>query len=331
MKKVNVALAILGSILTVGTFGYVILEGYTVLDGLYMTVITITTVGFREMGPLSSAGKVFTICLILCGVSFVLYVFGEITEAVVEGGVRKVFRRMKMNKQIGDLEGHYIVCGHGRIGQVISQSLSDNDREFVVIESDALEISKISKIGYLYVEGEASDDDVLLKAGIQKAKGLIAVVSSDAQNVYITLSAKELNRDLFVMGRSSGKKGADKKLIRAGANKVISPYYIGARQMANMILRPTVIDFLDLTVHANDLGLMLEELVVPASASIANMSLMDSGLRKEYDLIVVAIKRKGQEQMVFNPSHLTIIEPGDTIIILGESTHIKRLEKSLSS
>ncbi|MDD5757731.1 MAG: NAD-binding protein [Desulfobulbaceae bacterium] len=326
MRNIKLAGLILLSILLFGTFGYMGLEGSSFLDGLYMTVITITTVGFQEAVPLHAAGKIFTMGLVLVGVSFVLYVFGKVTEAIVEGGLQKAFGRINMDKKLSKVHNHYIVCGYGRIGQVICLSLHDDHRDFVVIENNPEEIKALSALGYLFVEGEASDDEVLIQAGIKRAKGLIAVVSSDAENVYITMSAKVLKPSLFVMGRSSGKKGADTKLLRAGADKVISPYFIGARQMANIVLRPTVIDFLDLTVHGS-LGLRLEELQIPSSASFVDMTLMDSGIRKKYDLIVVAIKRQGDKEMLFNPSHLTLIKPGDTIIVLGEFENIKRLEK----
>ena len=329
MNNIKQGVLILLSILLFGTLGYMGIEGSTFLDGLYMTVITITTVGYGEVVPLGPIGKIFTMGLVLLGVSYVLYVFGKITETVVEGGLQKAFGRINMDKRLAKIKDHYIVCGYGRIGKVICQSLQDDHREFVVVENNPEEIKAISALGYLFVEGEASDDEVLIRAGIKHAKGLIAVVSSDAENVYITMSAKDLNHDLFVMGRSSGKKGADTKLLRAGADKVISPYYIGARQMANMVLRPTVIDFLDLTVHAGSLGLRLEELEVPESATFVNMTLMDSGIRKKYDLIVVVIKRKGENEMLFNPSHLTAIKAGDIIIVLGEYDSIKRLEKEL--
>jgi len=328
MQNIKLSILILLSILLFGTFGYMGIEGSSFLDGLYMTVITITTVGYGEVVPLHSLGKIFTMVLLFVGVSFVLYVFGKVTEAVVEGGLRKAFGRINMDKKLAKVSGHFIVCGYGRIGKVICQSLHDDRRDFVVIETNPEEIKALSSQGYLWVEGEAADDEVLIQAGIKRAKGLIAVVSSDAENVYITMTAKDLNHDLFVMGRSSGKKGADTKLLRAGADKVISPYYIGARQMANMVLRPTVIDFLDLTVHGT-LGLRLEEIVVPESTTFANMTLMDSGIRKKYDLIVVAIKRQGEKEMLFNPSHLTIIKPGDIVIVLGEYDNIKSLEQEL--
>jgi len=323
MRNVKLAALILLSILLIGAFGYMGITDCSFLDGLYMTVITITTVGFQEVVPLGPWGKVFTMGLVLVGVSFVLYIFGKVTETVVEGGLQKALGRINMDKKLAKVHDHYIVCGYGRIGQVICQNLAEDHRDFVVIENNPEEIKNLTAAKYLFVEGEAADDEVLLAAGITRAKGLIAVVSSDAENVYITMSARDLNPTLFVMGRSSGKKGADTKLLRAGANKVISPYLIGARQMANMVLRPTVIDFLDLTVNES-LGLRLEELTVPATAFLVDMTLMDSAIRKKYDLIVVAIKR--QDEMLFNPSHLTIIKPGDIIIVLGEYDNIKRLE-----
>ena len=330
MNPIKSSLLILTAILFMGTFGYMGLEGSTFLDGLYMTVITITTVGFQEAVPLDGVGKIFTIILILVGVSFVLYVFGKITEAVVEGGLKKAFGRINMDKKLARLNDHYIVCGYGRIGKVICKSLKDSNKSLVVIENDPDEIKAITQQGYMFIEGEAADDDILMKAGVKYAKGLIAVVSSDAENVYITLSAKELNPDLFVMGRTSGKEGAETKLIRAGADKVISPYYIGARQMANMLLKPTVVDFLDLTVHAGDLGLRMEELTVPETSKYVNKTLMESGIRKDYDIIVVAIQRKGDEaEMIFNPSHLTEIEADDIIILLGETANINRFESEL--
>lgn len=329
MNQIKFSSGILLVILLFGAFGYMYLEGSTFMDGLYMTVITITTVGYSEAVPLDLKGKVFTIFLILAGVSFVLYLFGKVTEAVVEGGLKETFRRSIMEKKLAKIENHFVVCGFGRIGSVICQSLTDNERDFVVVENDAEEVKNITKAGHMYVEGDAADDDILIRAGIERAKGLIAVVSSDAENVYITLSAKQLNPHLFVMGRTSGKRGAKTKLLRAGADKVVSPYFIGARQMANMVLRPTVIDFLDLTVHAGEIGLRMEEMAIPENASFANMTLMDSGIRKNYDLIVVAIKRSGEGQMLFNPSHLTVIEPNDIMIVLGELKNIKRLEEEL--
>ncbi|MCF6289977.1 MAG: potassium channel protein [Desulfobacterales bacterium] len=328
MRKTVTGLIILAAILFVGTTGYMVLEGSSMLNALYMTVITITTVGYGEVFPLSPSGKLFTIALIVVGVSFVLYLFGNITEAMVEGGLRRILGRKKMEKKVSRLKDHYIVCGFGRIGKVICSVLKENNRPFAVIEHDPEQIQQIEELGYLSLQGEASNDEMLLAAGIKKAKGLIAVVSSDADNVYITLSAKGLNPNLFILARSSGEEGSEVKLLRAGANKVISPYYIGACRMAHLLVRPTVIDFIDLTVHAGELGLRLEEMRVTDKAAFAGKSLKDTNIRKEHDLIVVAIKRD-QGEMLFNPGPDTTILQDDILVVLGEHDHIKAFEKLL--
>ncbi|MDH5299259.1 MAG: potassium channel protein [Desulfobulbaceae bacterium] len=330
MKKILVSTILLIAILVFGTAGYMLFEGAQLLDGLYMTVITITTVGYGEMVPLHTWGKIFTMVLILVGAGFVLYLFSEITEAMVQGGLERIFGRGNMEKKVAGLKNHYIVCGFGRIGRVICKILKENNRPFVVIEKGAAELQKLHDLGYLALEGEASADEMLLKAGIREAKGLIAVVTSDADNVYISLTARGLNPGLYIMARSSGEEGAETKLLRAGANKVISPYYIGACRMAQQVVRPTVIDFIDLAVNTStqELGLRLEELLVSGKAKIVNMSLQNTGIRKKYDLIVVAIKRE-QGEMMFNPSPQTMILPGDILVVLGEQEHIKGLEQEL--
>lgn len=315
-------------ILGFGTAGFMLIEGGTLLDSLYMTVITITTVGYGEIVHLSAAGRVFNMFLIMIGVAFVLYMFSRITEDVIEGGLRATIGRMRMKKDVARLRNHYIVCGFGRIGKVICKILEDNGRPFVVIEKSAHRIPAIAEQGYHVLEGEAADDQTLKDAGIMTARGLIAVVSSDADTVYITLSARGIRPDLFIMARSSGEDGAETKLLRAGANKVLSPYYIGATRMAQQLVRPTVIDFIDLAVHGGELGLRLEEMVISAGSKVAGSTLMDSGIRKKYDLIVVAIKRQGGE-MQFNPSPNTPLDVSDTLVVLGNHKDIKDLEAEL--
>ncbi|OGR07063.1 MAG: potassium transporter TrkA [Deltaproteobacteria bacterium RIFOXYD12_FULL_50_9] len=328
MKNILVNFFILFAILTFGTLGYMIIEGSPLLDSLYMTLITITTVGYGEMIRLSPAGKIFTMGLILVGMGYVLYLVSKITEAMVEGGLRRILGRINMQKKVAKLSGHYIVCGFGRIGKVICDSLKQDSRIFVVIEKDEHEVQRIAEFGFLVLQGDAANDEILLDAGVAQAKGLIAVVSSDAENVYIVLSARGLNPELFILARSSGIEGAETKLLRAGANKVISPYFIGGCRMAQLIVRPTVIDFVDLTVHGGELGLRLEELAVSGGSQYVDQALLESDIRKEFDLIVVAIKRDHGE-MIFNPSPQTKIFAGDTLVVLGEYENIKALEKRL--
>jgi voltage-gated potassium channel len=328
MRKVLIAIANLFGVLVVGTTGYMVIEKSSLLDGLYMTVITITTVGYGEAIPLSTAGRYFTIFLIMVGAGFVLYLFGKVTEAIVEGSLQTYMGRKTMDKKVAGLKNHFIVCGFGRIGKVICQILRENKKPFVVIENDPAEVETIKAMNYLVMDGDAASDETLQRAGIMSAKGLIAVVSSDANNVYIILSAKGLNPSLFILARSSGDDGSETKLLRAGANKVISPYYIGALRMAQLIVRPTVIDFIDLAVNAGELGLRIEEMYVSDKAKYLNMSLMESGLRKKYDLIVVAIKREHGE-MLFNPNPGTKILSGDILVVLGDHDHINGLASEL--
>jgi voltage-gated potassium channel len=328
MKKIIVGIFILIIILVYGTSGYMFLEDMSLTDAVYMTVISITTVGFSEVRPLSPAGKYFTVVLIFGGVGFFLYMVSLITEAMLAGGLHTFLGRKNMEKKLNVMRDHYIVCGFGRIGKVISKILHENNRPFMIIENNPEEIAAIKELGYLVLEGDSTNDDMLNKAHIMDAKSLIAVTSSDADNVYIILSARGLKSEIYILARSSGKKGAETKLLRAGANKVFSPYEIGARRMAQSLLRPTVIDFIDLTVHEGELGLRLEELQVSDKATFANKTLMDSGIRSEHDLIVVAIKRlKGE--MLFNPNPNTEILPGDILVVLGEHLNIQALEKKL--
>lgn len=326
MPKSVTAILMLCFVLAFGTSGYMFLEHSSFLDSLYMTMITISTIGYGEIFPLSTKGRIFTMILIVFGVGLVMFIFSKITEAVVEGELRTIYGRLSMKKKVTELTEHYIICGFGRIGRVICNLLKEADKPFVVIENSPEVIQELSELNYLFLDGEASSDDMLLKAGIKRAKGLISAVSSDADNVYITLSARGLNNDLYIMARSSGADGGETKLLRAGANRVISPYYIGACRMAQHILRPTVTDFIDLTVHGGELGLRMEELAVSDHGRIVNNTLMDSNIRRDFNLIVVAIKRSHGE-MLFNPNPNSMILQDDTLIVLGDYTKIKELEK----
>ena len=328
MKKILTGVFILLIILIYGTSGYMFIEDMDLTDAIYMTVISITTVGFSEVNPLSTTGKYFTVVLVFGGVGFFLYMVSLITETMIAGGLHTFLGRKQMEKKLNALKDHYIVCGFGRIGKVISKILHENHRPFLIIENNLEEIEAINELGYLVLEGDTTNDDILKKAHVLDAKALIAVTSSDADNVYVILSSKGLKPDIYILARSSGKIGAETKLLRAGANKVFSPYEIGARRMAQSLMRPTVIDFLDLTVHEGELGLRLEELQVSDKATFVNKSLMDSGIRSEHDLIVVAIKRQKGE-MLFNPNPNTDILPGDILVVLGEHLNIQGLEKKL--
>ncbi len=328
MKKVTVCLGGTILLLLFGTSGYMVIEGSRFSEGLYMTMITITAVGFAETIHLSDPGRYFTMVLILLGVGFVMFIFKEVAETVVAGGLREALGRRKMSKKLGKISDHYIVCGYGRIGEVICRLLAKHGKKFVVIETGDSELGAISDRGYLCVPGNASDDDMLLAAGVERARGLIAVVSTDSDNLYITLSARSLNPNLNIITRSSGDVRAKSKFKRAGADKVISPYDIGATRMANIILRPAVVDFIDLAVAGNELGLSMEEIRVTSKSPMLNKPLMESGLRKTYNLIVVSIKRV-EGQSIFNPTPDIVIMDGDVLIVLGERGQVDALEKTM--
>ena len=328
IRKYLFPIAPLLLLLLAGPVGYELLEGMSFLDGLYLTAITITTVGYGDIAPVTIGGRLFTILLIFSGVGYVMYLFSQITETMVEGGLRHIVAKRKMQKNITKLHNHYIVCGFGRIGQEICSLLKENNRPFVVIESDEAVIEQLDRLAYAELKGDASDDDILLAAGIKQAKGLVTAVSSDERNVYITLTARGLNPNLFILARSSGLPGAAKKLERAGASRVISPYSIGARRMAQLIVRPTVVDFVDLAMQAGDLGLRMEELLVGDQAHCVGKTLIETGVRKKYGIIVVAIKR-ADLPMIFNPGSETKIMAGDILIVLGESSHITAMAETL--
>ncbi len=329
-RKVLFLMSGFSLILLGGTLGYMFLEDYEFTDALYLTIITVATVGYGDIVPHHPGGKILTVVLVLVGVSFVMYMFSKIVEAMVEGGLREILGKRQMKKQLSQLNDHYIVCGHGRIGSVICQTLHDNGKPFVVIENNPDEIQKILSMGYVEIEGEASQDDILIQAGIKRAVGLITVVASDADNVFITLTAKGLNPQINVLARSSGAIGTETKLKRAGADKVICPYFIGGRRMAQFILRPNVTDFIDLTMYTRDMELRLDEILITEKTPLHGQTLIQSNLRKKYDIIVIGIKRSG-EDMHFNPKPDSKILSGDILIVLGKNDQILALEEDIKA
>lgn len=325
LKKILVAIPILLAIIGFGTYGYMFIEGWNFLDALYMTIISVTTVGFGEIHPISSAGRVFTMVLIIMGVGFVFYLFSTVTQAMVEGEIRRILGRRKLEKKIASLKDHYIICGYGRIGSIICREITKKPLPLVVIENNPVLIKKVEDAGCLYIEGDATREELLIKANIKRARGLIACVSSDSDNVYIVLSARALNPDLYILARLSEER-AERNLLQAGANRIISPYYIGARKMAQAILRPAVSDFIELAVHTGSLELQIEEIPVRNESRYTEVPLKDSGIRQELGLIIVAIQ-KASGEMLFNPLPEARIEVGDTLIAMGDPVNLRKLEQ----
>ncbi len=325
LRQLRFSLLILVLVIAIGTAGYTAIEGWSLLDSLYMTVITLSTVGFREVHDLSPIGKVFTIVIIIFGAGIIAYTIGSLVQFMLEGQLQEILGRKKVEKQIDKLKDHFIVCGYGRIGALISREFLARPLPFVVVEKDSALCDRLANDNILYVQGDATDDETLIAAGIRRAKGLITAVTSDTENVYITLTARGLNPDLFILARA-GEEGSEKKLRRAGASKVISPYVIGATRMAQAVLRPSVVDFIEIATAGQNLELQLEEIRVAETSRLVANTLVSSGIRRDWGIIIVGIK-KGDGQMLFNPAPTTVIEAGDLLITLGEQAAIQNLER----
>ncbi len=306
------------------TFGYMVIEDWSFTDALYMTVITLGTVGYGEIHRLSPSGRIFTMAIIILGVALFFYLAGNAIQFMVEGRIRKILGRHKLEKKLRAQKDHYIICGYGRVGIRICEALSSKPLDIVVIERDPATIAKLVQHNILHVAGDAIDEENLINAGVERARGLVAALKTDSDNVYVILSARQINPELFIMARA-GEIRSDKKLLAAGANKVVCPYSMGAHRMAQTILRPTVTDFLEFTLTDTTRDIHMEEMPVYPSSELVNIALQDSGIRKDLDLIIVAVKKEVGD-MLFNPSSQTRFDAGDTVIAIGEKQNLERLE-----
>jgi len=329
LSRPLLAVVLLVTVIAGGTVGYVLIEGWNAWDAFYMTVITVTTVGYKEVHDLSRAGQVFTVVLLFGGVGAALYTFTLLATVVVEGGLPKRLQRRRHARMLETVTDHFIVCGYGRIGSIVARQLLRQQVPFVVIERDPERLQAAIDDGVLAVEADASREDVLKRVGIERARGLIAAVGTDAENVYAVLSARVLRPDLFIVGRAE-TEDATIKLKRAGADRVVSPYQIGAMQIAQTALRPAVVDFVELATSSDNLELAMEEIGVAASSSLVNRSLIDANLRQRFGVIVVGIQRQGG-RMEFNPEPEAAIRAGDKLVVLGRPDTLKRLETEAGS
>jgi len=323
-QRPAVAVALLVAVFAGGTIGYVLIERWNAWDAFYMTVITVTTVGYGEVHRLSLAGQVFTVFLLIGGVGAALYNFTLLATVIVEGGLPRRLRRRRQQRMLETVKDHFIICGYGRIGSIVAQQLRRQRVPCVVIERDPVRLQEAIENGELAVEADASREEVLKRVGIDRARGLIAVVGTDAENVYAVLSARVLRPDLFIVGRAE-TEDATIKLKRAGADRVISPYQIGAVQIAQTALRPAVVDFVEFATSSDNLELAMEEILVAPNSPLANRSILDANLRQRFGVIVVGIQRHDR-RMEFNPEPDTPIRPGDKLVVLGRPDPLKQLE-----
>jgi voltage-gated potassium channel len=322
VRRVLFGLFILASIIALGAIGYAFIEGWSFFDSLYMTVITITTVGYNEIHPLSTGGRLFSIFLIVGGVGGALYTLTGIIQYMAEGSIITNWGRRRMKNRIAQLKEHFIICGFGRVGEEVASIFKEEDVPFIVIDNRPECIARAEQAGYLFLEGDATHDDVLKEAGIEHARGLVASLGSDADNTYITLSARGLYPSLFITVRASEAK-AETKLKRAGADRIVSVTSIGARRMAMLALRPAVTDFLDTISRRRGPELQLENVVVEKDSTLAGLSVAD--VRQCSRSNVLALTRK-TGRILANPSGEEKIDVGDSLIIMGTNEQLTSLE-----
>jgi len=322
-SRLKISIFLLLVIIISGTVGYSLIEGMSSFDAFYMTMITISTVGFSEIKPLSPAGRVLTIFIIVSGISVLTYSLGQVARIFVEGEIRQIFGRRKLEKKISELKNHYIICGFGRIGSTIAKELAAENIPFIVIEQDPEHIEQIDASHYFYLNMDATADTTLLKAGLHNAKGLVTAVSSDADNVFIALSAKGLRPDIFILARASDTKNED-KLLRAGASRVVCPYQMGGRRMAEILRTPTVVDFIDNTMINSELDLKMEEAMIGPASPFIGKTLVTSNIRQDFGVIIVAIKKVTNE-MIYNPMPSEVLDSGDVIVVIGKKDGLRRM------
>lgn len=329
--RLALLLSLLGTLLCVGTFGYYLIEPeYSLFDSLYMTVITLTTVGYGEVPvPLSTMGRVFTMFLLVGGVFTFFYAATELVRGIVSGEMQQLLGRQIMERSLAALSNHLIVCGYGRMGRFVCREFSRQGLKFVIIDSNPLLSESAQATGGLVVIGDATSDEVLRHAGVERARALVAVVPSDADNLYITMSARLINSKVFIVARAEGEQ-AEKKLLRAGADRVIAPYALGGTRIAQAVLRPTVVEFIELATRTEHLELQIEQTQIAAGSPLAEVSLGSSRLRPELGIIIVAIKKR-HGAMIYTPSPETILEVGDILIVLGRRSQLDQLEKLAGS
>ncbi|MCH7618851.1 MAG: potassium channel protein [Candidatus Marinimicrobia bacterium] len=298
-----------------------ILEGWSFTDAVYMTVTTISTVGYQEVHPLSVPGQWHVIILIILSIGTVAYALSYMTQRLIE---TRFFYRRKMEKSIQKMENHFIIAGYGRMGRKICSELNKYGKEYVVIEKNPDITGRIKEKGFYFVEGDVTDDGVLTAAGVVNAKGLVTVVDSDADNVYCTLTARSLNENIFIVSRSDSDRGTA-NLLRAGADKVINPYDAGGHAMAQVLLKPSAVEFIELTTGGENYGLEIDEIKISANSSLIGKTLATSEIKSNYNVLIAAIKNK-EGSIKINPDSNMIISAGDTLIAFGQSENISKLE-----
>ena len=327
-NRLVLIVAALALILAGGTLGFIFIEGYPPFDAFYMTMITVSTVGYAEVHPLSHAGRVFNSFLIFFGVTIMLLAVGGMTQAIIELELNQYFGKRRNKRMIDKLNDHYIVCGFGRVGRGAASELQRAGVPFLVVDKNEDRVEWAMKAGMLAALADATNDETLRDAGVLRAKGLIATLSSDADNLFVILSAKALKPSLLVSARIA-TEDTERKMRLAGADYVFAPYDMTGYRMAQVMLKPHVFQFIDFTTKSLGLDVGIEQVRVPPSSDLVSKSLEEMQIRKELGVIVLAI-RKSDGRMLFNPPAEAEIEGGDFLIVMGEAANLQKLEQTLA-
>ncbi|HET9300314.1 MAG TPA: NAD-binding protein [Candidatus Polarisedimenticolaceae bacterium] len=326
--RIRQGLLLLASMFVVGTLGYMRIEGASAADAFYMTGITLTTVGYREVFPLSRAGQVFTVLLATAGLGLLLFLLTEAARAVFAGELNAVFGRARRLRMLEKMTNHEIVCGWGRMGQAVVIELLRSGRPLVVIESNPEKVRRLVAAGLPVVDGDATSEEVLSAAGTARARGLVACLNDDAHNVYTVLTARSLNPKLFIVARA-GEESAESRMLRAGADRVVNPYQLGGLRLAHMLAKPAVVDFLDVSLPAAGRSLELEQVRLEQGSALVGSTLGQSDLRRRWGVGVVAVRRG--EQFFPNPDSDFRLEAEDELVVLGGRAGLENLEVSVKA
>jgi voltage-gated potassium channel len=324
LKNIVTASFVMLIIFTLGSTGYHFIEDMTWFEGLYMTFITISTIGFTELHTLSNEGRIFTMMIFVTGIGVISYIASQTTQLIFEG---EIFYKRAMQKRLKKMEQHYIICGYGRIGHRIAEVLKDAGLPLVVVENRASSLERLEDDKIPFIEGDAEDESTLLNAGIKKAQSLICTLSSDQDNVFTTLLARDLNPDLFILVRTNENANRN-RVLRAGADKVVSPYEIGADRMANVILRPHVDDFVDSITKYTMQDHTFDEALIVQGSILDGKSLAEINLRTQYGVLIIAIIPQGGA-IQFNPDSSSQINVGDSLILIGDLKQIDKFRREV--
>ncbi|MDR0477048.1 MAG: potassium channel protein [Desulfobulbaceae bacterium] len=328
MRPIVVGLAAVAIIFAAGTAAYMLVEGWSLFDSMYMMIITLATVGYNEVHPLSRPGEVITALIILFGVGSFFYLTGAFVQLVMEGHLQNLFGRRFMQRTIDNMRGHVIVCGFGRIGSVVAREIITEGYDVVVVERSHELIEELKHRDISYVAGDATKDEMLEAAGLCRARSLVTTLSDDAANVYVTLTARQLNPAIYIVARSDSPDHSQ-RLNRAGANLVLFPHLYGGMRMAQAVLRPTVLGFMDLAMRGDIEDLQMEEMIVSPQSPVAGKDLVESQLRQRFNVIVIGIK-KADGKLLFNPKADALLEAGDTLILVGGRQNMVEMRAALT-